>query len=144
MKTGTIALIGVGAFILYDLSQLSTAVGTVQVLFSGIKINNVVNYTVTLTVQNISNIAVAVNGMTGNVLLNGNELASISDFTVRQVPARGQVDIPVTVTPSLFDLPSNIADLLQTSGQNLNFTVDGNVNVNGLVLPFTLDKAITI
>lgn len=142
MKTGTLVLLGVGGYLLWDITQNAIAVNTVNIVLQGVQVNSITDYVVTLTVQNVSNISATVNSMTGNILINGNQLASISNFTATTVPANGQINIPVTVQPSLLSLPGDIANIIQNGMNTLNFTVVGNVNVNGLVLPFTLTQAV--
>jgi LEA14-like dessication related protein len=144
MKTGTVLLVGGGGLALWYLIQLGSAVGTVQIVFQGVQLKSLTHYVVTLTVQNISNISVDVNSMTGNVFLNGNSLASISDFDKRTVPANGQVNIDCEVSPDIFGIPGAVKDLVNGGANILNFTATGNFNVNGIVLPFNLDKTINI
>jgi LEA14-like dessication related protein len=144
MKTSTFLLLGAGAYALYYLGNVGVATNTIQVIFSGVNIKSLTDYVVTMTVQNISNASLTVNAMSGNLLLNGNQVASMSDFTPRVIPAAGQVNIDIEITPNLLDIPSAIQNLIQTPGQNLVFTAVGNVNVSGLVLPFNLDKTITL
>lgn len=140
MKTGTLLLVAGGVYLAYRAYELAEGTGTMQVVFKGVQVNSPLNYTVVLTAQNISNSPISVNSMTGNILLNGEQFASISDFTPVSVPANGQVDIPINVAPSLLSLPGDLQQLLQNGGQTLDFTVQGNINASGFVLPFNLDK----
>ncbi len=144
MKTGTVLLVGAGLYGVWYMSQLGLATGTVSIVLDGVEIKGITNYVVNLKIQNVSNISVNVNSLTGDILLNGNELASISYFDKLTVPANGQINIPIKVSPSLLDLPSALRGLLQSGLINLNFSIIGLVNANGLVLPFNLDKAVSI
>lgn len=144
MKTGTVVLLGIGGLVLWEAYNLSVGTGTMQIVFKGVQINSLTNYTITLTAQNVSNVSISINSMTGNVLINGNQLASISDFTVRTIPANGQIDIPITVQPSLLSIPVDIQQLITNGGQTIDFTVTGNVNASGFVLPFSLDQTFNL
>lgn len=144
MKFGTVVLVGGGIFLAWKAYQLAVGTGTLEVIFKDVRVNGPLNYTIILTAQNISDADITANSMTGNILLNGEQFASISNFTKTVIPANGQVDIPITVQPSLLDLPGNIQSLIQNGGQTLDFTVTGNVNASGFVLPFTLDKTFNI
>lgn len=144
MKAVTWILVGILAFVGYEAYELAMGTGTLQFIFQGVNFNGLTNWTVNITVQNVSNATVTINSMTGNVLINGNQLASISSFTPTTVPANGQINIPVTVQPSLLSIPGDVQQLIQTPGSNFDFSVQGNANVSGFILPFTLDKMITV
>lgn len=144
MKTGTVVLIGIGAYTAWYLANLGTATNTITVVFKDVKVNGPTDFTVVLTIQNVSNISVTVNSMTGELYLNDNPLAALSNFTQTIVPANGQVDVSVRVQPSLLDLPSAIQNIITNQSPVLNFSVVGDVNVTGLVLPFNLDKTVTL
>lgn len=143
MKATTVILLASGAYGLYYISQLGLATSTITVVFQGVNFNSLTSLTVNLLVQNITNASVTVNSMTGNLLMNGSQLASLSDFTARVIPANGQVTVPINVSLSLLSLPGDIVSLTQLTGQTIDFTVVGNVNVSGLILPINLDNPIT-
>jgi LEA14-like dessication related protein len=143
MKTSTLLLLAIGGYALYEFTQFGIAANTVNVVFQGLSFNSIDSVTVNLQVQNVSNASVNVNSMTGNLLMNGNQLASLSDFTQRTVPANGEVTVPITVSLSLLSLPGDISSITQLTGQTIDFKVVGNVNVNGLVLPINLDNPVT-
>lgn len=148
MKAINIILLGALAFLGYQAYELAAGTGTMQVILADVTVQSPLNYLVTLTVQNVSNASITVNSMTGNVLINGGQLASISylpgagNGTV--VPPNGQINIPVTASASLLSLPGDIQQLVQSGGQTVDFTVTGNVNASGFVLPFTLDKTVNL
>jgi Late embryogenesis abundant protein len=149
MKPVTIAVLAVGAYLLYQGYEMAAGTGTMQIIFSGLNINGPLNYTATLTIQNISNVPITVNSMTGNILINGNQLASISAFgTAGQpavtVPPNGQTQVNVNVLPSLLSLPGDVAQLLSGGGQSVDFTAAGNANVSGLIIPFSVDKVVSV
>lgn len=144
MKTGTILLIGAGAGLLYYISQLGIATNTVSILFEGIQAKSLTDFIVTMRIQNVSNVSVNVNSMTGTLSLFSNPVANLSDFTQRTVPANGQVDIQLEAAIDLLNLPATIQSVFQNAGSELDFTIAGNANVSGLVLPFSLDKSISV
>lgn len=144
MKTSTVLLLGAGGYALYYFSQLGVATSTVRVVFNGVNVKGITNYEVLMTVQNLSNISINVNSMAGDIILNGNRLATLAFFNGQiVVPANSQIDIPVNVSPDLLSIPSVIRDIIHNGVGTLNFTVIGDANINGLVLPFNLDKAVS-
>lgn len=143
MKTSTVLLLAGGAYGLYYISELGLATNTITVVFQGVNFQSLTSVQVNLLIQNITNASVTVNSMTGNLLMNGNQLAALSDFTQRVIPANGQVTVPINVSLSVLSLPGNIISLTQLTGQTIDFTAVGNVNVSGLILPFNLDLPVT-
>jgi LEA14-like dessication related protein len=144
MKTGTILLLAGAGLVAYEFQQLGTAAQTVQFQFAGVQINGLTNYNVQLLIQNISNISCSVNAMSGVINLNGNQIGNISDFNPVIIGARAQQIVNVALNPNLLSLPFEIQSLINNPGQPLNFEVNGNANVNGLILPFDLSKTIIV
>lgn len=140
MKTGQVLLIGAAGLAAYYFANLGIATGTMNFVFSGIKINSINDFVFTITMQNVSNADLNVNSMSGNILLNGDSFANISDFTKRTIPGNSQADIDVHIKPQLFSLSTQIQNLINNPGSQLSFTINGNANVNGLVLPFSIEE----
>jgi hypothetical protein len=144
MKTSTVLFGAAGLYLLWYISNLGTAANTIAIVFKTVILNSPLNYTVVLTVQNVSNVSAVIKSMTGELSLDSNAIASLSDFSERIVPPNGQIDIPVTVNLSLIDLPGAIQNIVTSGANELNFNVSGNVNLSSLILPFNLDKTITV
>lgn len=149
MKATTWLLLAGLAFLGYEAWQLAVGTDMLQVILQGVQINSLTNYTVTLTAQNVSDAELTINALTGNILINGNQLASISTTSVPGwqpiiIPARGQANIPINVVPNLLSLPADIQQLIQSGGQTVDFTVQGGANVSGFVIPFSLDKIVNL
>lgn len=144
MKTGTILLIGGAALAAYYFEQLGVAGATVQILFDGVQIKSLTKFTAQFRIQNVSNASVIVRALTGDITLNGSEVGNISMFDEYDIPATGQKVISVDFTPNLLALPQTVINAINNSGGNLNFQVTGNMNVNTLVLPFSLQEGITV
>lgn len=144
MKTGTALLIGAAALVAYEFQQLGTAAQTVQFQFSGVQINSVTSYNIQILIQNISNISCTVNAMTGTITLNGTQIGNISDFQPVTIGARAQQIVNVVLNPNILALPIAVQQLVNNPSGTLNFEVNGNANVNGLILPFDLTQSITV
>lgn len=142
MKTSTLLLLAGGVYIAYSVFEAAQFAGTVQVVFLGIDIQSINNIVVKLAVQNITSTSVVVNSMSGTLLLNGDQIATMIDFTPRTVAPNSQTEIDINVVPSVFGILG-----ATVTGENLNFTAQGNVNISGLstpILPFTLEKSVTM
>lgn len=144
MKTGTVLLLAGLGLAAYEFQQLGTAAQTVQFQFAGVQINGPTNYNVQILIQNISNIACTVNAMSGTISLNGVQIGNISDFNPVTIGARAQQIVNVVLNPSILSLPIAIQNLINHPGNSLDFEVNGNANVNGLILPFDLTQSITV
>lgn len=144
MKTGTIALLVVGGLAVYEFAQLGVAGKTVQILLDGVQINSITNFSLQLLVQNVSNANVKLNSMTGAITVNGNAIGNVSYFSPVTVASNSQQVVNVTLRPDLLSLPASIIALINNSGGNLHFVVDGNANIDGLVIPFTVEKDIAV
>lgn len=145
MKLGNAILIAGGLYGLYWITEIGALANTVNILFQGVQFNGLTNLSVVLTVQNITNASVTVNSMTGNLLVNGNQLANLSFFNNPvTVPANGSVNIPIQVSLSLLSLPGTVQQLLSMSGTTLTFNAVGNANVSNLILPFNLSLPVSI
>lgn len=145
MKTSTLLLIGAG-LVAYELFNLGVATGTAQFVFDGVTINSITNFTVSILVQNVSNATVNLNSLAASIDLNGTQIGNASFFpaTPTVILPNSQQDVRLTVNPSLLSLPQAIIDAVNNPGVSLDFNVSGNANVNGLVLPFDLDKTVSI
>lgn len=142
MKFTDIALVGGGIWAVYHFANLGVAANVVQIVLDGVQIKGFANYVITLKIQNVSNAIINVNSAVGNVLINGNQLASFSDFSKRSVGPNSEQRLDVNVSPDFLSLPGVVKQLIQSGGTTVKFTIEGNANVNGLVLPFTLDQQV--
>jgi LEA14-like dessication related protein len=126
----------------YYISQLSVGLSNVQFNVEDVEIKSLSDILVTMNIQNVSGATATVNSLTGNILLNGNQLAAISDFKSVLVPGNGQVNLPIDVNLSIFGLPQVVQNLFAGGGNQLNFSVVGAANVDGVVIPFNQTKTI--
>lgn len=144
MKTTDVLLMaGVGLGVYY-FQQLNVAGQTVQFVFSGVQILSVTKLQVQILVQNVSNASVTLKAITADVTINGNELGSASDFNETVIGPTSQQQINLILDLSVLSLPGTILSLINQAGNSFNFSVVGNANINSLVLPFSLNKSITI
>jgi len=141
MKTGTIVLIAAGGLALYHFLGLGAAAENIQVVFNGISVNSVTNYTFQFIIQNIASTPITYNGLTGTVLLNGTTLGNISSFPnpAIQIPGPGQAPISVTMDLSLLGVAGSVASMINNPGSTLTFETKGALNVSGTIIPVPFD-----
>ena len=144
MKTGTVLLLAAGGLIAFHFLGLGVAGNTFQIVFAGVTPNNVFNYTLAFNVQNVSNTLVNLNSLAGTVFLNGQQVGSVSTFIPQGIPGNSQTPVNLTLDLSAFGLGTAVYQLVNTSGSQMNFEVKGNMNVNGMVLPFDVTQSITL
>lgn len=138
MKSTPIVLIAVGGVLLYTWVNRGISGATAEVIFDGFSIKNLNDFQITLRVQNVGNGDINVNALTGEVTVNDNFIGNVSDFNAVSVPARSERKVQVEFTPSFLSLPATILELIKTGvTSNIVVAVKGNLNYNGIVLPFS-------
>jgi hypothetical protein len=137
----TLALIAGGAFVLSKMatanvaSRLNFVLGGISTSFSGI--NPIV--TVNLIVQNPTSGSFTVNSIVGNVLVNGALIGNISMFTPVQIPANGQVPLPLNILLNPVQVLTDVLNLLAgTAGSQVVVIVQGTANVDNLTIPIAI------
>jgi LEA14-like dessication related protein len=144
MKFSTIALLAVGAGAVYYFAQLGTAGATANFILQGVQVKSLTKLNIQILAQNVSNADIQLNALTANVAINGNGVGGASTFTPVDIAPRSQQLINLELDLSVLSLPSTIMSLINQTGNSYNFTVQGNANVNSLVVPFNLSQQITI
>lgn len=143
MKIQNLLLLVGGLFLIGYYGNLGVAAATANFVFQGINFASLTDWVVTIQVQNVSNATVVIAAMDGTVYLNGDNIGSLSDFKSVTIPPTSAVNVQVHLSPSFLSLPGAIKDVTQLAGETLDFTVKGNANINGAVIPFSLDNPIT-
>lgn len=146
MKTGTLLLLAGAGLALYYGVNLGIAANTVQIVFQGITMPSAFNFKFTFMIQNVSNQVLNFNSMAGTVSINYNMVGNISYFPgvpiAIQPNSQQQVDIAFQL--SLVGLAGEIIAAINTPASTLNFVASGNMNVNNLVLPFSVSQSLTV
>ena len=144
MKIFPAIAVGAGLYALYYYSKLGLAGRDMQVVFKGFSIQGITNYTITLAVQNVSNSLIEVNSLAADVTVNGNSIGNLSTFQKTDIPANSEVNLNLKLNVSLLGLPSIIADIINNQQGVYTVVVDGNMNVNNIVVPLNVNDQITI
>lgn len=95
-----------------------------------------------LGVQNPTSNSITINAISGELLVNGNSLASIESNTIIRIAAKGNSIIPLILKPSLIGLFAQIKALLQKNKdkkkQSIAARFVGTANLSGLMIPLDL------
>lgn len=144
MKTTDILiLLGLGGLVYY-FAQLNTAAGTANFVLGVPSFITPTKINIPINVQNVSNATINLKALTANVTINGNSIGAASTFTPVTIQPTSQQLINLTLDLSILSLPSTILSLINQTGNTYNFAVNGNANVDSLVIPFNLTQTVTI
>lgn len=145
MKTGeALLLAAVGYGVIYY-TGLGVAGNDLQVVFKGFSIDSITQFTVTLTIQNVSNATIQINSLAADVTVDTSDLGNVSYFgSPITIGANSQVDIPLKLNLSLFAVPAIVKDIMNNLGNSYKISVDGNFNANNIPLPLHLSDTITV
>lgn len=134
---GYAALAVTGAFIFSKIATASAAtrlniiLGKVEIANGGLQL--------TLIAQNPTPISYTVDSIVGTVSVNGSYIANVSSFVPALVKRNSEVLVPINVRITLFDVLTNIDDMLKgISTHVVVFNLKGTVNVDSIVVPLDL------
>lgn len=109
-----------------------------QVNFFGLKFGKFTGMQLPVTAQfrivNGSRTPLTINSILGTLLVNGEQLSTISQVQPFTIPGNSDNIYPVTVRTSALDIINVIRQAISRK-QKLSVTFDGNVNSSGLNLP---------
>lgn len=93
------------------------------------------------SVLNVTNFAINVLGIVGDVYVNGTFLASVSNLNKTIVNPNSETIISVNVNTTIFDAITNAVSLIK-NGKTINLTANMNVNVDNILYPVNIDRQI--
>lgn len=143
----TVLLTAGGLFLLSKVSYFGAAS---RLSYSLASVNPVYNgaqpiLQLVISVKNPTNQQFTVQALTGDVVLNGTYVGSVSGFTQTVILPLAQSQLPVSVALSLTGLVSDIISLFTGSaGQPIVAQFQGTINVDGNVLPLTLKYTLAV
>ncbi|MGH7954838.1 MAG: hypothetical protein ACREOZ_02635 [Gloeomargaritales cyanobacterium] len=147
MKTGTL-IVGVALLVgLIYFSNLGNAAGTLQYIIQSVDLRSLTNWRVIIIVQNVSSASLTLNSMAGVVSVNGTPVGNVSNFSGPiTIAGNSQTNITVNINPSLLGIGSAIYNAIQngTGTTGLQFSIQGNVNVNNLVQSFSIIQIVNV
>jgi len=138
-----------GGLILYYFTKLKSASNSIKVNLVDLKLSrgfglNLPTLTMKFEIINPTNTNVNVLGVVGDVYLNDQFIATVSNLNKIQIPANDKIIYPVDVKASALDAIPAIINLIKTkgTGQGLRVKANLNVNVDDILFPVDIDRKV--
>jgi hypothetical protein len=128
--------LGIGAW--YFLTRLST-VGSLNFVPRGLGlVGNAVS--VIIGVQNPTSEGLNLQSISGNLVVNGNSVGNVADFTPVTIAPNQETQIQLLITPNIFGIAANaIYQLSNNLTGGINATLQGSANINNTSLPLNVN-----
>jgi hypothetical protein len=135
MNNKTILLLVAAAVVGYWAYTKYGAVVNLQFLPRGITVNNQ-GFEVVLGVQNTSNTSLQYNSFAGSLIVNGSNVANVSDFTAQPILANAETALRFNVTANLLGLASQILSQINSGVVGVQSAIlQGTANIGGSQYP---------
>jgi LEA14-like dessication related protein len=93
---------------------------------------------VIIRIANPSNVAVKINNILGEILINGTSVASVNNFDQQTIAANGFSDVKVYLTLNFLGTGQYFYSLMDSyMRKNLNATFNGVIKANNISIPVT-------
>jgi hypothetical protein len=83
------------------------------------------------------------NSIVGSLIIRGNEVATVENFTKVNIAPKSKSFIDLTITPSGLGILSTVKSLVKKGGlKNLSAQFRGNANIDGVTVPLDINYSI--
>jgi LEA14-like dessication related protein len=93
-------------------------------------------------IQNVTNTFLNINGIVGDIYINDEYFANVSNLNKVVVPANGSLIYEVKVDAGVLDTITNLISLITKKTKKIKITGNLSMNVNGIILPITISRVI--
>jgi len=138
-----------GGLLLYYFTKLKKASSSIKVNLVDLNLSrgtglNLPTLTMKFEIINPTNTTVNVLGVVGDVYLNDQFIATVSNLNTIQIPANNTIIYPVDVKASALDAIPAIINLIKTkgTGQGLRVKANLNINVDDILYPIDIDRKV--
>jgi len=138
-----------GGLLLYYFTKLKKASSSIKVNLVDLNLSrgtglNLPTLTMKFEIINPTNTTVNVLGVVGDVYLNDQFIATVSNLNTIQIPANNTIIYPVDVKASALDAIPAIINLIKTKGTGQGFRVKANLNINvdDILYPIDIDRKV--
>jgi LEA14-like dessication related protein len=138
-----------GGLLIYYFTKLKKASASIKVNLIDLKLSrgtglNLPTLTMKFEIINPTNTTVNVLGVVGDVYLNDQFIATVSNLDKIQIPGNDKIDYSIDVKASALDAIPAIINLIKTkgTGQGLRVKANLNVNVDDILFPVDIDKKV--
>jgi LEA14-like dessication related protein len=142
MEPSTLALLGLGAFVLYYLSTGATVINNLRFVENGMNfdVSNPLRITINLSIliQNPTSGSITLNSMAGTFSINGSQAGNVSFFTPTLISANSQTQITLTMTVSDINLIAIIMQYVNSGSTAVTVAINATANAGNVPLPVNL------
>jgi hypothetical protein len=139
-KSGLFITAIIGAVALFFYSR-ANAVKSIKVYFNSLQFGKIKGFSIPdifakFRIVNPTNTPLAVRSLAGDLLINGEQFASVQQTENLEIPANNEVIYSVKVTPSAMGIVTTLINMLRRK-QKYSVTFTGSLNSSGVVLPIS-------
>ena len=137
-----------GGFLAYYFYKFKSAGDNIKVNLSSVAITkgkglSLPYLLLKFNVQNVTDFIIDINGIVGDIYVNGVYFANVSNLNKVTVPKNSSIIYEVRVQAGLLDVISTVKDFLNNKKKkSLKVTGDLNMNINNIVLPIKIERTI--
>ena len=142
-------IVAIGAAAIYYFSKLKIAGENLKVNLKTISLSKKTSgltlpkIILTFEIQNITNSSLNINGLVGDVYINGTYLANVSNLKPMAILPNSILNYPVEIQASFLDAVPLLKDLIFKKGKRtIKVTGDLTMNVNNILIPYKIEKTI--
>lgn len=141
MKKSWIYIVLIGGAIAYFYGKRKLQ-QSIKFSFESLKLSGT-KIIVRLGMLNPSGSSATLNSLVGSLIVKGNEVATIENFTKTIIAPKSKSFIDVTITPSALGVLTTLKNLFKKGGiANLSAQIVGNANIDGVTFPIDVKYSI--
>lgn len=131
MKAGNIIPLAILGFLAFTLLKKANAANNFTFVFKGVNFKKFPQLEMILGIRNPSGDQFNVESLTGNILVNGKKFGDVNSFQKIIIQPNNETLLRVAVNPSLINIGTGIAEMIQQKMKGLRVNLNGIVNVSG-------------
>lgn len=143
METSTLALLGIGAFVLYYFTTGATVVNNLRFVENGMNfdVSNPLRVVINLSVlvQNPTSGSITLESMAGTFSINGSQAGNVSFFTPTLISANSQTTITLVLSINDLSLVSVIMQYVNSGSSAVQVGINATANAGNVPLPVNLN-----
>ena len=142
METSTLLMLGVGAFLLWQLGIGGAVVSNLKFVENGMNldVSNPLRVVINLSVlvQNPTSGSVTLQSLAGYFFVNGSQAGNVSYFTPTVIGPNNQTQITLQLSVNDISLVTILMNYANSQNGNINVEVKATANINNAPIPIDL------
>jgi LEA14-like dessication related protein len=138
-----------GGLLLYYFTKLKSASESIRVNLINLKLSrgtglNLPTLTMIFEIVNPTNTTVNLLGIVGDVYVNNEYIANVSNLDKVEIPGNNKIIYPVDIKTSVLDAIPALLNLIKNkgTGQGVNVKASLNVNIDNILYPVEVDRKV--